>query len=203
MHIEFLLEEESCAEVLKLLVPKIVGEGVSFATHVFQGKPDLLKCLPFRLRGYAKWLPRDRRIVVLVDRDRDDCLELKAKLEKAAHDAGLRTRASASGSLKLQVLNRIAIEELEAWYFGDVEAITAAYPGVPKTLADKRGFRDPDAVRGGTWEALEGVLKRAGYYSVGMPKIEAARNIGQHLQPDRNRSASFKAFCQGMREVIR
>ena len=94
MHIEFLLEEESCAEALKLLVPRIVGDQVSFATHTFQGKKDLLNCLKSRLLGYAKWLPEDWRIVVLVDRDRDACLKLKAKLEKAASDAGLATRSS-------------------------------------------------------------------------------------------------------------
>ena len=152
MHIEFLLEEESCAEALKLLVPKIIGDRLSFDTHTFQGKNDLLECLPARLRAYAKWLPRDWRIVVLLDRDRDACLKLKTKLERIATDAGLATRTSPSRTNKVQVLNRIAIEELEAWFFGDVEAIAAAYPGVPRTLAEKRGFRNPDAIRG-TWEA--------------------------------------------------
>jgi hypothetical protein len=202
MHIEFLLEEESCAEALKLLAPKIVGNQVSFATHTFQGKKDLLDCLEARLRGYAKWLPEDWRIVVLVDRDRDDCLKLKAKLEKTASDAGLATRTSLGRMSRLQVLNRIAIEELEAWFFGDVEAITTAYPGVPTTLAEKSRYRNPDAIPGGTWEALERILKQAGYYAAGMPKIEVARSIGQHLLPKRNRSASFKAFCDGLWEMV-
>ena len=203
MHIEFLLEEESCAEALKLLAPKIIGNQLSFATHTFQGKKDLLNCLKARLQGYAKWLPEDWRIVVLVDRDRDACLKLKAKLEKTASDAGLATRTNLGRMSRLQVLNRIAIEELEAWFFGDVEAITTAYPGIPKTLAEKRGFRNPDAISGGTWEALERILKQAGYYTAGMPKIEVARNIGQHLLPERNRSASFKAFCDGLRDMVR
>jgi hypothetical protein len=202
MHIEFLLEEESCAEALKILVPKIIGNQVSFATHTFQGKTDLLQCLLARLRGYAKWLPTDWRIVVLVDRDHEACLKLKAKLEKTASDAGLATRTRLGRMSRLQVLNRIAVEELEAWFFGDVEAITAAYPRVPKTLAEKRGFHNPDAISGGTWEALERILKQAGYYAAGMPKIEVARNIGQHLLPHRNRSDSFKAFCQGLREMV-
>jgi len=60
------------------------------------------------------------------------------------------------------VVNRIAIEELEAWYFGDVEAICDAYPGVPRTLAQRNGMREPDEIRGGTWEALERVVQRAG-----------------------------------------
>lgn len=201
MHIEFLVEEESCAEALNLLVPRIIHDRASFATHIFQGKKDLLNCLPIRLRGYAKWLPADWRIVVLVDRDHDDCLRLKAKLNKVAADAGLMTRSN-RGTRRLQVLNRIAVEELEAWFFGDVEAIAAAYPRIPKTLASQRGFRNPDAIAGGTWEALERILKKAGFYAAGMPKIEVARNIGRHLQPDRNRSGSFQCFCQGLRDLV-
>jgi len=203
MHIEFLLEEPSCAEALKLLVPKIIGKQVSFATRVFQGKTDFLNSLPARLRGYSRWLPRDWRIVVLVDCDRDDCRVLKAKLEKTALDAGLATRTNPRRTGGLQVLNRIAVEELEAWFFGDIEAIATSYPRIPRSLADKRGFRDPDAISGGTWEALERILKHAGYYAAGMPKIEVARFIGRHLLPNRNRSASFKTFCRGLRELVR
>ena len=202
MHIEFLLEEESCGEALRLLLPRIVGDRTSFATHIFQGKKNLLDSLPSRLRAYSKWIPKDSRIAVLVDRDRDDCLKLKAKLEKAAKDAGLTTRAVSGGKRRFQVLNRIAVEELEAWFFGDVEAIATAYPRIPRTLAAKRGFRDPDAIAGGTWEALERILQKAGYYAAGMPKIEVARAISPHLQIDRNRSLSFHVFCRGLRELV-
>lgn len=203
MHIEFLLEEESCAEALKILLPRIVGDRTSFATHIFQGKRDLLGSLASRLRGYTRWLPQDWRIAVLVDRDRDNCLTLKARLEKAARDAGLATKASVGGGRGFHVLNRIAIEELEAWFFGDVEAIVTAYARIPKTLAEKRGFRDPDAISGGTWEALERVLKKAGYYAAGMPKIEVARMISLHMQIDRNRSPSFRVFCEGLRDLVK
>ena len=203
MHIEFLLEEESCGEALKLLLPRIVGDRTSFATHIFQGKRDLLDSLASRLRGYAKWLPQDWQIAVLVDRDRDDCFKLKARLEKTAKDAGLTTKATVGGRRRFHVLNRIAIEELEAWFFGDVEAMVTAYARVPKTLAEKRGFRDPDAISGGTWEALERVLKKAGYYAAGMPKIEVARTISPHLHVDRNRSPSFRVFCEGLRELVK
>ncbi|MCY4353998.1 MAG: DUF4276 family protein [Truepera sp.] len=68
--------------------------------------------------GYARWLPDEYRIIVMVDRDNDDCKKLKAELEAAAMAARLRTRSQASGG-PWQVANRIVIEELEAWYFGD------------------------------------------------------------------------------------
>jgi hypothetical protein len=42
------------------------------------------------------------------------------------------------------------VEELEAWFFGDVEAICQADPKVSPHLAKQKGYRDPDAIRGGT-----------------------------------------------------
>ena len=201
-HIEFLVEEESCAEALKVLIPRLVGATISFDLHVFQGKADLLNSLEARLKGYAKWLPNDYRIVVLVDCDGDNCRALKKQLEEAALAAGMQTKASAGGEGQYQVLTRIAIEELEAWFFGDVKAMKAAYPRVPATLAEKRGFRDPDAIAGGTWEKLERVLKAAGYYRAGMPKIEVARNVSRHMDPARNQSRSFQVFCRGLKELV-
>ncbi len=83
MLIVFLVEEPSAEAALRNLVPKIVP-GVDIQFAVFQGKQDLLSKLPGLLKGYRKWLPENWRIVVLVDEDRQDCLELKAEMEKAA-----------------------------------------------------------------------------------------------------------------------
>lgn len=202
MHIEFLVEEESSAEALRLLVPRLVGREATFELHFFQGKPDLLDKLPQRLDGYSRWLPADWRIVVLVDRDDDECRKLKTKLETVAAAKRLITRTASRDKTRFQVLNRIAVEELEAWFFGDVKALSAAYPRVPETLADKRGYRDPDAIAGGTWETLERVLKKAGYYKTGMPKIEVARRIASRMDPNRNRSLSFQMFREGLRQMV-
>jgi len=38
--------------------------------------------------------------------------------------------SATSGSSNFQVLNRLAVEELESWFLGDVEALHAAYPHV-------------------------------------------------------------------------
>jgi len=202
MHLEFLVEDESGAEAIKRLVPKIVGASASWDIHSFQGKQDLLNALPSRLDGYAKWLPIGYIIVVVMDRDENDCKKLKAALEKAALSKGLKTKTSVRKGADFQVLNRIVIEELEAWFFGDVEALVTAYPRIPNSLANKRGFRDPDAIAGGTWEALERVMKKAGYYQTGMPKIEVARKVSEHMQPDRNKSRCFCLFRDSLREIL-
>ncbi len=201
MHLVFLVEESSAREALNNLIPMIVGTAVTFEIHPFQGKRDLLAKLPYRLRAYRRWMPADWKIVVLIDADNNDCRELKDRLEKMALQAGLMPKTAAGGS-QFQVLNRIAVEELEAWFFGDVEALSDAYPGIPKGLANNRRFRDPDAVSGGTWETLERVLQRAGYFKGGLEKVRAAREISMHMNPDRNRSKSFQVFRQGLLDLV-
>lgn len=201
MRIEFLVEEPSAEAALTNLVPKIVGRNVPFRVHPYQGKQDLFGKLTQRLRGYARWLPEDWWVVVLIDEDRQDCRALKERLKRSARDAGLHTTTMSGPDGPFRVLNRLAIEELEAWFFGDVEALVAVYPGVPPTLDRKANYRDPDAIRGhgGTCEALADVLKRARYYRSGMPKIETARRISERMAPDRNRSRSFQVFRDALR----
>lgn len=186
---------------VRALLPRLLPAGRTFEVHPFQGKNDLLGKLESRLRGYAQWLPREWRIVVVVDRDDDDCRALKARLESAADAAGLRTRSRA-GSHPWQVVNRIAVEELEAWYFGDWPAVRGAYPRVSSAISEQRPFRDPDALRGGTWEAFERVLQRHGYFKTGLRKVEAARAIGAHVDPERNRSLSFTRFHEAIAEAL-
>jgi len=199
-HLEILVEELSMEAFLGALLPRVLGSDHTFAVHPFQGKPDLLGKLEARLRGYAAWLPDDWRIVVLVDRDDDDCRALKKHLEWAAAAAGLRTR-SRSGARSWHLVNRIAIEELEAWYFGDWEAVVGAYPGVPVSVPKRKGLRDPDAIAGGTWEALERIMRKHGYFKTGLRKLEVAQAVGARIEPERCRSRSFLRFHEALAEA--
>ena len=133
-------------------------------------------------------------IVVLLDQDRDNCLKLKRKLERFAEQAGLCSLSKADRFDKVKIVNRIAVEELEAWFFGDINALCVAYPCVSPTLDRQSKYRDPDAITGGTWETLKRVLKKAGYFKVGLNKIEAARTISKRMDPSINRSGSFCCF---------
>lgn len=197
MHIEFFLEEPSAEALLQGLLPKILPRSTSWNAIVFQGKSDLLTNLESRLKGYRHWIPDDWRIVVLVDEDREDCRALKARLEAIAQSAGFATKSEPQAG-KFTVVNRIAVEEIEAWYFGDGRALSIAYPGVSPNLTNQARYRNPDEISGGTWEALERVLQRAGYYRGGLPKIEAARKMAAHMDPTRNISASFRCFVSGL-----
>ena len=200
-HLELLVEEPSMEALLGVLLPRVLPADRTFMVHPFQGKDDLLDKLEARLRGYARWLPADWRIVVVVDRDDDHCQALKQQLERTARAAGLHTRSSAGAGV-WQVVTRIAIEELEAWYFGDWEAVCNAYPRVSRDVPHQARFRDSDGISGGTWEAFERVLKRHGYFTTGLRKQEAARAIGAHMIPERSRSQSFKIFHAAISEAV-
>lgn len=202
MHIEFLVEEQSAEAALNNLVPAILGTNITFQVHPYNGKPDLLAKLPARLAGYRHWLPADWRIVVLLDADEDNCLQLKARMEEIAGAVGLQTKSSARG-VRFQVLNRLAVQELEAWFFGDPDALCAAYPRLGLNLGRRSKYRNPDAIAGGTWEALERELQRVGYAPGGLAKVANARAISAHMRPERNCSTSFQVFQQGLLELIR
>ena len=99
------------------------------------------------------------------------------------------------------MVNRIAIEELEAWYFGDWKAVCRAYPRVSPNIPNQARYRDPDAIRGGTWEAFERIMKIHGYFRGGLGKVQAASAIVQNIDPARSRSNSFKVFHDAIMEA--
>jgi hypothetical protein len=196
-HVEVLVEEPSAEALLSVLLPTVLRDR-TFCIHVYQGKRDLLRKLPSRLRAYAKWLPSSCRILVMVDRDDDNCMRLKERLERAALQAGLATRSSPKGA-EYRVVNRLVIEELEAWYFGDWQAVCRAYPRLPAIPALK--YRSPDEISGGTWEALERLMQRQKYFLAGLRKMEAARTIAPYMDPSRNSSPSFNVFYKALLEI--
>ncbi|MBF0157447.1 MAG: DUF4276 family protein [Magnetococcales bacterium] len=197
-HLEILVEERSMEALLQEILPAILGKEASFAIHPFRCKNDLLAKLPQRLESYAGFLPDDWRIVVIVDRDNDDCRDLKQRLEEMASAVGLTARTSQSREKPWQLVNRIAIEELESWYFGEWDAVRKAYPRVPQHLRRRKNFHDPDAIAGGTWEAFERVMQRAGYFREGLRKTKAAQAIGREMTPCRNKSRSFQVLREAL-----
>ena len=99
------------------------------------------------------------------------------------------------------MVNRIAIEELEAWYFGDWEAVRQAYPPVPLNVPNKAPCRDPNDIQGPTWEAFERILKRTKQIRTDLRKSEAAEAVAACIDPARNRSPSFRAFYKALTEA--
>ncbi|MCL1472894.1 DUF4276 family protein [Argonema antarcticum] len=193
MYIEFLVEEYSTEVTLSIIVPKIIGSEHILKIHNFQNKDRLLQRLPQRMQAYANFVTDDCRIVVLVDEDREDCIELKKRLCEASSVVTKK-----KGNI---VLHRIVVEELESWFLGDVPAIRAEYEKIPDSLSQQAKFRNPDAIKGGTWEQLDRILKKYGY-ETGLQKSEFAQRVTPHMDVENNQSRSFQVFRDGLRRII-
>ena len=145
----------------------------------------LLDQLPAKLRAYGATLdPRTDRVLVLVDADDDDCVALKRSMAEllAVHDS------------RPMAMFRIAVEEVEAFYLGDVEAIRGAFGRVRRTQYNS--YQQDSIV--GTWEAFQAVI--AAKY---VDKVGWAQRMGQTLGtefsgPRCNRSPSFVQFCRAL-----
>jgi len=200
-QLEIIVEEPSMDAALREIMPGIVGGQARWKPVNMRSKGRLLKELPKRLKAYRKRIDKgeDLKIVVLVDRDNDDCEQLKHRLETIVREAGLTTKTAPRSQGDFQVVTRIAIEELEAWFMGDVDALKAAFSSLSSTKFPGN-FSNPD--NGGTWERLHRFLKRNGIYRNSYPKIEAARKIAKHIEPERNRSRSFQAFRRGVEACL-
>ena len=211
MHIEFLVEDSSGTMLLHQIIPQIIGplsEPHTWQIHAYKGigktphnlkpatdaqKRILLDQLPRLLKGYKK-TPGIDAVVVVVDSDRKSCQEFLNELRSVATESG-----------SPDTLFRIAIEEIEAWYLGDPNAILAAYPRAKPAVLAKY---EQDSVCG-TWEVLADVVYPGGVKAVhklGWPlpgnlKHEWAANIGAHMDIERNASPSFKKFVSGLRRL--
>ena len=180
-QIVFFLEEPSAKEMLKGVLPKILPEAVKPQYVVFQGKQDLEKRLPVRLKA---WQNPHARFVVMRDQDSGDCFKIKDNLVSKCIDAG-----------KPDALVRIACHELESFYLGDLEAVEKSIG--PENLSrqqSKAKFRNPDNLN----NAAQELKKIAPTYQ----KVSGSRAISPNLDIDQNCSTSFNVLIAGVRRLI-
>lgn len=178
MKLVFLLEEQSMKYFLDGILPRILPEEIQFVTIPHEGKSDLQKSLTAKLQG---WNEPDVKFVVVQDQDSNDCRELKEKL------LGLCRNSNK------EVLIRIACHELEAWYFGDINALSMAYGVDLSAVKRKKKYRDPDAIVNPKAE-LRRLLP-------GHQQIAGARKIAPILDIENNSSVSFRVFVDGVRRL--
>jgi hypothetical protein len=74
----FLLEEPSLENVLKEILPKIIPDEISFICIPHQGKQDLAKSIPKKIRAF-QFNPATK-FVIVHDQDSHDCKKLKSEL---------------------------------------------------------------------------------------------------------------------------
>ena len=94
------------------------------------------------------------------------------------------------------VLVRIPCRELEAWYWGDLEAVSAAFGKDLTSYGKKKAYRVPDEIvhpKKKLQKILPELQQCLGAQAIG--KQAAKRNL------DDNASASFQAFVKGVRKL--
>ena len=200
-RLEVLVEEPSAEAALRHLLPKLVPVAVRWKIVNFRSKSKLLQELEARLRAYRARVEQGEnvRILVLVDRDDDDCLVLKRRLAAFTARAGLSTRSRPDGDGRFRVVNRIVVEELESWFLGDPAALRAAFPSLPATNPASAPFRSPER---GDWKTLHRYLRKHGIYRGRYPKIDAAKRIAPRMDVTANRSPSFRQFRAGLAALV-
>jgi hypothetical protein len=213
MHIEILVEDSSGKTLLDYLLPEVLGtygDPHTWRLHPYKGigripqglattadpeKRMLLDQLPRLLSGYQK-TPGIDAVVVVLDNDDRNCTAFLEELKEVAEQCHMTDRT----------LFRLAIEEMEAWYFGDRDALLEAYPRAQKQVLDAYV---QDSICG-TWEKLadavypggSAAIKKAGWPVPGQMKHQWADRIGPWMDVEKNVSPSFHKLRDGLRRLI-
>ena len=174
--IVFMLEEPSMEELLKVIVPKIIGDENCIYIH-HEGKSDLMKSIPKKLKA---WNVPNSKFVIVHDQDSNDCKKLKNKIEKLCQP------------YNKDVLVRIACHELESWYFGDIDAVEKAYNKNIKKRIAKRNINNPDAIVNPKLQ-LKKILPE-------LTQRDGAKRIGKYMDINSNNSKSFQMLVEGIKK---
>ena len=177
----FLLEEASARAMLEGFLSNIISDSIPRRFIVFEGKQDLERQLVHRLRGY---LIPGARFVVLRDKDAEDCRAVKNRLVAKCVEAG-----------RPDSLVRVACQELESWYLGDLAAVEAGLgaTGIARQQL-RKAFQKPDD--------LVTPSRKLRALAPAYQKVAGSRAIGPYLDPARNRSDSFRVFVSGIKKLV-
>lgn len=181
MKLVFLLEELSMKELLDGILPRILPENVEFTTIPHEGKSDLKKSIPHKLKCWKD--PNVVAFVIVQDQDCNDCVALKKELLGLCKDC------------EKTVLIRIACHELEAWYWGDLEAVSIAFNKNLRPLGKQRKYRTPDNIMSPKYELKKHLPE--------LEQISGARRIAPHMNIENNTSKSFGVFVKGLQDLCR
>lgn len=210
-HLIFLCEDKSGEIMLTQLLKTHLGEisGLTTEIRAYRGlgnlpsgkispselkRQTLLNDLPRIVAGLTKSHSHHGAsyqvvLVVICDLDNKDehefQMQLNSLLEKHTQS-------------RLPTFSFLAIEEGEAWFLGDIEAVLAAYPNADRAILRRY---EPDSICG-TWEVLADAvhvggsseLKKSDWVTQGKCKCEWATKITPHINIDRNQSPSFRKF---------
>jgi len=208
MHFEFLLEDQSGAKAMNILLPKLFGNndtyrikrpyrGLGKLPKDLKPKSDarkriLLDQLPRLLRGYGR-VPNFGYIIVICDLDDRNKDHFLSELNNVLNTCNPKPDA----------LFCLAVEEFEAWYLGDLVAVRKAYPKAKDSILN--GYKNDSIC--GTWEILADAvykggskaLAKKGWQEVGKQKSIWAEEISPYMNINENVSPSFNDMIKQLR----
>lgn len=215
MHFEILIEDLSGKKSLEIIIPNILKDSHTFKIHAYKGighlpknmkdsddasRRILLENLPKLLKGYGRTFnnyPENYNVAVVLVCDLDDkCLkEFLKNLNDILHACNPKPKTRFC----------FAIEEGEAWYMGDLNAIKSAYPSAKDSVLDSY-INDSIC---GTWEVLADAiypggspsLLKKGWKVIGFEKSKWANNIAPYMDVYNNDSPSFCYFRKKIEEL--
>ncbi len=216
MHFEIYVEDASGKKVLDLLVPMVIGSEHSFKVYPYKGighipanmsdpkdaaKRILLHNLPKILKGLGKTFKNygnsyNAAAVIVCDLDKKCFKQFRQELFNILDVC----------DPKPMTVFCIAIEEMEAWFLGDINAIKRAYP---KAKTNILVSYENDSICD-TWEKLADAvysggatkLLGKGWQTVGREKSVWAEKITPHLNINDNKSQSFQYFVKKLQSLI-
>jgi hypothetical protein len=182
------VEELSAKRVLDVVIPKIIPQNVSFQVYPHQGKEDLERAINTTVPSISR-IP-GARILIARDQDSGDCKRVKQRIKSIIQ-----------GKSSAPTLIRIVCRELEAWYLGDLNAVSQAYPRVkPQHYLNKADFRNVDLIQNAD-ELLLSIIPEYNNINT-LPKLEVAENVSPFLDVKNNSSTSFQNFVSGVDKLL-
>ena len=207
MHFQYLVEDQSGAALIRILMQKIVElyPNATYDCKGFRGiggftrkntiketkTGKLLNDLATYLRGFDRSLQSFPSVIIVVlDSDDHDVQQFRSELEAVAMQ----------NMIKIDHVFCLAVEEIEAWLLGDRHALLSAYPYAKMHVLNTYV---QDSICG-TWEVLADAVypggtsklsrEHASFIEIGKLKAEWAQNIGIHMDLKSNESPSFNDF---------
>lgn len=217
MHFEILVEDQSGAKIIDILIRKIIdfsNEKNTLNIEYYKGigripkglkpktdanKRQLLDQLPRLVQGYGKtWNSSNYSGVLIIICDLDErCFkEFRQELFDCVNKC----------QTKPELYFCIAVKQIEAWLLGDISAIKKVYPKVKRLKYLKTQYSEE---QNGTWEKLADTLvkdgskkfKKEGKRAIGKHKSVWAEKITPHIDIDKNASSSFRYFRDKLRKL--
>ena len=210
MHFEFLVEDQSGANALEILLPALIADKATYRILHYKGlgylpknlkpktdasKRKLLDQLPKILKGYGR-VPDIGHIIIICDLDNKNKKEFLSELNEILNACYPKPHAHFC----------LAIEEFEAWYLGDLAAVKRAYPKAKDNILN--GYRNDEIC--GTWELLADAickgghnhLIKQGWQAVGKEKSIWAAKISPYMKIDNNLSPSFNNMLKQVHSIV-